>query len=427
MIDVLGPEKRRRRTTQEKIAIVQQSFEPGMTVSLVARQHGVAASQLFLWRKQYQEGSLTAVAAGEQVVPASELAAAMKQIKELQRLLGKKTMENELLKEAVEYGRGKKVDSARALIARGWGVSFVSRCLRVSRAQLHVILRRADDWKDGRRSRHTDDTDVLRRIHHVIGELPTYGYRRIWALLRRQTELDGMPAINAKRVYRIMRQNALLLERKTSVPPSKRAHTGKVAVKESNQRWCSDGFEFRCDNGEKLRVTFALDCCDREALHWAVTTGGFNSETVQDVMPGAVERRFGNELPASPVEWLTDNGSCYRANETRQFARMLGLEPKNTAVRSPESNGIAESFVKTIKRDYISVMPKPDGLTAAKNLAEAFEHYNEWHPHSALGYRSPQEYLRQRTSNGLSDNRCLEIQGQIPISANLRVVVLRLI
>ncbi|ELX1443171.1 IS3 family transposase, partial [Escherichia coli] len=404
-----GPEKRRRRTTQEKIAIVQQSFEPGMTVSLVARQHGVAASQLFLWRKQYQEGSLTAVAAGEQVVPASELAAAMKQIKELQRLLGKKTMENELLKEAVEYGRGKKVDSARALIARGWGVSLVSRCLRVSRAQLHVILRRTDDWKDGRRSRHSDDTDVLLRIHHVIGELPTYGYRRVWALLRRQAELDGMPAINAKRVYRIMRQNALLLERKTAVPPSKRAHTGRVAVKESNQRWCSDGFEFCCDNGERLRVTFALDCCDREALHWAVTTGGFNSETVQDVMPGAVERRFGNDLPSSPVEWLTDNGSCYRANETRQFARMLGLEPKNTAVRSPESNGIAESFVKTIKRDYISIMPKPDGLTAAKNLAEAFEHYNEWHPHSALGYRSPREYLRQRTSNGLSDNRCLEI------------------
>ncbi|WP_183121769.1 DDE-type integrase/transposase/recombinase, partial [Escherichia coli] len=397
MIDVLGPEKRRRRTTQEKIAIVQQSFEPGMTVSLVARQHGVAASQLFLWRKQYQEGSLTAVAAGEQVVPASELAAAMKQIKELQRLLGKKTMENELLKEAVEYGRAKKLDSARALIARGWGVSLVSRCLRVSRAQLHVILRRTDDWMDGRRSRHTDDTDVLLRIHHVIGELPTYGYRRVWALLRRQAELDGMPAINAKRVYRIMRQNALLLElrqaeldgmpainakrvyrimrqnallleRKPAVPPSKRAHTGRVAVKESNQRWCSDGFEFCCDNGERLRVTFALDCCDREALHWAVTTGGFNSETVQDVMLGAVERRFGNDLPSSPVEWLTDNGSCYRANETRQFARMLGLEPKNTAVRSPESNGIAESFVKTIKRDYISIMPKPDGLTAAKNL-----------------------------------------------------------
>lgn len=108
MIEILGPERRKRRSPQEKMAIVQQSFESGMSVSMVARQHGITASQLFLWRKQYQEGSLTAVTAGEHVVPASELASAIKQIKELQRLLGKKTMENELLKEAVEYGREKK-------------------------------------------------------------------------------------------------------------------------------------------------------------------------------------------------------------------------------------------------------------------------------------------------------------------------------
>ncbi|EJP3177563.1 IS3 family transposase [Salmonella enterica] len=409
MIDVLDPEKRRRRSVQEKIAIVQQSFEPGMTVSLVACQHGVAASQLFLWCKQYQEGSLTAVAAGEQVVPASELASAMKQIKELQRLPGKKTMENELLKEAVEYGRPKKVDSAHALVAGGWRISLVSRCLRVSRAQLHAMARRSKNWQDRRCKHKPDDTDALARIHTVISDLPTYGYRRVWALLRRQSETDDMAIINARRVYRIMRQNALLLERKPAVPPSKRAHTGKVAVGESNQRWCSDGFEFNCNNGEKLRVTFALDCCDREALHWAASTGGYDSETVQDVMPGAVERRFGHNLPASPVEWLTDNGSAYRSHQTRQFARMIGLEPKHTAVRSPESNGMAGSFMKTMKRDYISVMPKPDGLTAVKNLAEAFEHYNEWHPHSAPGYRSPREYLRRRTDNGLSDKKCMEI------------------
>lgn len=195
--------------------------------------------------------------------------------------------------------------------------------------------------------------------------------------------------------------------------PRNGAHTGRVLVKESNQRWYSDGVGFRCDNGEKLHGTFALDCGVREALHWAVSTGGFDSETVLDVIPGAVENRFGNGLPTSPVEWLTDNGSCYRANETRQFARMLGLEPKNTAVWNPESNGIAESFVKTRKPGYISIIPKPDGLTAAKILAEAFKHHNEWHLHSALDYRSPREYLRQRASNELSDNRCLEIQGEI--------------
>lgn len=301
------------------------------------------------------------------------------------------------------------MDSAHALVAGGWRISLVSRCLRVSRAQLHAMARRSKNWQDRRCKHKPDDTDALARIHTVISDLPTYGYRRVWALLRRQSETDDMAIINARRVYRIMRQNALLLERKPAVPPSKRAHTGKVAVGESNQRWCSDGFEFNCNNGEKLRVTFALDCCDREALHWAASTGGYDSETVQDVMPGAVERRFGHNLPASPVEWLTDNGSAYRSHQTRQFARMIGLEPKHTAVRSPESNGMAGSFMKTMKRDYISVMPKPDGLTAVKNLAEAFEHYNEWHPHSAPGYRSPREYLRRRTDNGLSDKKCMEI------------------
>ncbi len=273
------------------------------------------------------------------------------------------------------------------------------------------MARWSKDWQDRRRK--PDDSEALTRIHAVIGDLPTYGYRRVWAVLRRHSETDDMAVLNAKHAYRIMRQNVLLLERKPEIPPSKRAHTGKVVVGESNQRWCSDSFEFSCDNGEKLRVTFALDCCDREALHWAASTGGYDSETVQDVMLGAVERRFGNSLPTSPVEWLTDNGLASRSYQTRQFARRVGLEPKHTAVRSPESNGIAESFVKRIKRDYFSIMLKFDGLTAVKNLSEAFEHYNAWHPHSALGYRSPREYLRRQTSNRLSDKKCIKIQGPI--------------
>lgn len=72
-----------------------------MNVSHVARLYGIHHSLLFKWKKQYQEGSLTAVAAGEEVISASELSAANKQIRELQRLQGKKTMEVEILKEAV--------------------------------------------------------------------------------------------------------------------------------------------------------------------------------------------------------------------------------------------------------------------------------------------------------------------------------------
>jgi transposase len=101
-------QRRRRWSAQEKAELVRLTYEPGMSVSLVARQHGVAASQLFNWRKLEREGALTAVGANESVVPASELANARAQIAQLQRLLGKKTMENEILKEAVELARERK-------------------------------------------------------------------------------------------------------------------------------------------------------------------------------------------------------------------------------------------------------------------------------------------------------------------------------
>jgi putative transposase len=111
-----------------------------------------------------------------------------------------------------------------------------------------------------------------------------------------------------------------------------------------------------------------------------------------------VSERDGQPLPSEPLKWLADNGSAYRAHETRAFARVLGLEPCTTAVRSPENNRIAESFVKTRKRDYIRIMPKPDSRVAVMNLARAFSHYNEHHPHGALGYRSPREYIRKKLS-----------------------------
>jgi transposase len=103
-----GPDRRRRWSTEEKQALVRESYAPGMTVSQVARKHGIGISQLFNWRKLEREGALAAVAAGESVVSATELASARAQIAQLQRMLNKKTVEAEILKEAVEYARERK-------------------------------------------------------------------------------------------------------------------------------------------------------------------------------------------------------------------------------------------------------------------------------------------------------------------------------
>ena len=101
-VEVISSVQRRRRwTTEEKVRIVEETYLPGNSVSIVARRYGISANQLFTWRRLMARGAFTA-SAGEDVVPASELRAAQQQIRELQRLLGKKTLENEILREAVE-------------------------------------------------------------------------------------------------------------------------------------------------------------------------------------------------------------------------------------------------------------------------------------------------------------------------------------
>ncbi len=107
----------------------------------------------------------------------------------------------------------------------------------MSRAQLSIRVHRPPDWQDRRHQPRSDDSTVLSRINTAVSDLPTYGYRRVWALLRRESERDGLAVVNAKRVYRIMRAHHLLLERKPAEPRRKCAHKGRVAVAESNRRW----------------------------------------------------------------------------------------------------------------------------------------------------------------------------------------------
>jgi len=99
---------RRRWSSEQKLEIVKQTNESGRSVSLVAHQHGLTAAQLFQWRKAYLEGYLVAVGDNETVVPASELQEAMRRIKQLEGALGRKTLENEILKEAVDFAQAKK-------------------------------------------------------------------------------------------------------------------------------------------------------------------------------------------------------------------------------------------------------------------------------------------------------------------------------
>jgi len=114
-LEVVASVQRRRWTLAEKLRIVEESSQPGMSVSYVARKHGIAPNLLFRWRKLMSEGGKTAIKANDQVISAAEARSMKKRIRELERLLGRKTMEVEILKEAIEVAREKKLISRTPL------------------------------------------------------------------------------------------------------------------------------------------------------------------------------------------------------------------------------------------------------------------------------------------------------------------------
>ena len=120
-----------------------------------------------------------------------------------------------------------------------------------------------------------------------------------------------------------------------------------------------------------MRVAFVLDCHDREVIGWTTTTAGISGEVIRDMMIECVERRF--QAPRAPyrTQWLTNDGSIYAAAKTVDIALALGLDPCFTPVESPESNGMAEAFVKTFKRK------RCEDRTLAR-LRAGFE--PRWHP-----------------------------------------------
>ena len=273
-------------------------------------------------------------------------------------------------------------------------MSVVARTLGISRSNL--IERTSKSSKPRGPYRKADDVALFAELRPIIDQRPTYGYRRLAALLNRQRRKEGKPIVNAKRVLRGMQQNGLTLQEHTALRPT-RTQDGVVVALRSNIRWCSDHQEIHARNGEVVRIVLVIEACDREIIAWsAVANAGIYSEMVSDLMIAAVEHRSRTLKVPHRLEWLSANCSAYIARQTAQVAAALGIDLLFTAVRSPQSNGMSEAFVKTLKRDYASTVILPDADTILALLPEWIDDYCEVPPHSGLKFRSPREFLRLR-------------------------------
>jgi putative transposase len=244
-----------------------------------------------------------------------------------------------------------------------------------------------------RRYRRREDPVVYAQLREVLRERGSYGYRRARVLVNRAYS----SRYNRKRIQRVMRMTGLALPIRGR-RHNRRAHRGRVVQEVSNRRWCSDGFDIPCWNGDVVSVAFALDCCDREVIAYVARVRDLTGDDIRRLMRRAVFARFGPGKPPVPIQWLTDNGPVYTALDTVIAAEALNLTPITTPVASPESNGMAEAFVNTMRRDYIDGADLSTGARVIEQLPGWMEDYDSFAPHSGLGDRSPTEYRRELVS-----------------------------
>lgn len=230
--------------------------------------------------------------------------------------------------------------------------------------------------------------EVMEAVRTVVNNRPaTYGYRRIHAKIKNV----GVKC-DPKTVNRYMALK-LWLSSDRQKRKSRERREGVVSVPEPNMRWASDFTIIKAWNNEKGRLAIVIDCGSRQVIEylWARSIKG---DDIGRMVQRAAEKRFADgRVPL--VEFLSDNGPEYIKTDLRLLLKQMGFTVCNTPIRSPESNGIAESFFKSFKRDYVYQNVCESFEDIASKIGGWIEDYNTQAPHSGLGMRTPAQFYEE--------------------------------
>jgi putative transposase len=273
---------------------------------------------------------------------------------------------------------------------------------RVSRASFYRSLKEQRPAEE--------ETEVRSTIQQIaLAHRRRYGYRRICAELRRR----GMQ-VNHKRVLRMMRKdNLLALRRRRFVVTTDANHKFEVYLNLArrmkltgiNQLWIADITYIRL-KAEFVYLAVILDAFSRKVVGWALDRTLANRLTAS-----ALERAITQRRPRPGLVHHSDRGLQYARGEYVALLEKYGMVPSMSRPANPYDNASCESFIKTLKREEIYAN-KYDNLEHLRAHIEEFieEYYNRQRLHSALGYRSPEEFEQQSERGNSVDSPGATVQ-----------------
>jgi putative transposase len=256
----------------------------------------------------------------------------------------------------------------------------------VSQRRACRVLGQARSTQRQEPRRKEGEESLVRRMLELVRRHPRFGYRRIWALLRR----EGW-RVNRKRVYRLWRQQGLKVPKKQR----KKRRLGSSAnscvrrpAEHKGHVWAWDFLHDRTRDGGPLKWFTLVDEYTRECLALEVQRG-MTARAVTTVLAGVVGER------GAPAHIRSDNGPEFIARLIRSWMSAAGLETLYIEPGAPWENGYAESFNSKVRDELLNAEEFATLLEAQVLAKEWKRAYNEERPHSSLGYRTPAEFGAQ--------------------------------
>ena len=230
------------------------------------------------------------------------------------------------------------------------------------------------------------DTELLKKIKQIKLDHPFWGYRRVWAWLVYQEKI----VINHKKVYRLMKENNLLVEQKRYKAKRKSTHP-KPRPTRPNQWWGTDMTKFFVNQVGWVYVIFVLDWFTRKIVGYKLSLRCRSQEWIE-----ALEMAVQTQCPQGAREYqlnlMSDNGSQPTSQAYMNVCNTLEINHITTSYSNPKGNAETERLIRTFKEEVVwpnEFDQYSETIAAVENF---IDFYNHQYPHSSLGYLSPVEF-----------------------------------
>jgi putative transposase len=277
----------------------------------------------------------------------------------------------------------------RHLHSLGFKMSLISKTLKLSRTYGYSLLRELPT----ERSNEIPDLDLRKEIRLLCQQFPTYGYRRITALLRRK---QAWSTVNRKRVARLMSEESL--QQRSIIKPARRKKSwGCIEVSKSNEHFQVDMTKVWCGKDGWGYLFAVIDAYDREIVGYKFSRWCRTQELL-DAVNQAFNYRFPRGVEGYDLRLRSDNG-CQMTS--RRFVKALqdcGVIHERTGYNNPDSNAYIERWFRTLKEECVWLKEYSSLDEAKSDIKHFIQFYNEERVHSQLDYHSPAQFRQITTS-----------------------------